>query len=107
MLNDDTIVKQSYQLIHKDLGLEEEWECEDSENTFSRLEDFLTYQIKNLLDHDFNRLLNAFYRIDIPEKKVKEILTSSEPELVARDLAVLIIEREKQKVLTRLKYRTS
>ena len=100
----DPIVKQSYALIRKDLGLEEEWSFKDSENDFDRLEDYLTHQISYLLDHDFARLANAFYRIDIPESEVTRLLSqTSKP---ARALAKAVIEREKLKVLTRLKYRS-
>ena len=105
MSKDDTIVTQSYELIRKDLGLEEEWGFEDSNNTFDRLEEFLTHQIKYLLDHDFGRLLNALYRVDISEGTLKQILAHNDH--VARDLARAVIAREKQKVLTRLKHRTS
>lgn len=104
MPEESSLIKQSYQLIRKDLGLEEEWVYEETENSFDRLEKFLTKQISYLLDHNFNRLLNALYRIDIAESDVKQILSGDD---LANKLAKKVIEREKQKVLTRLKYRTS
>jgi len=97
------IVKQSYELIRKDLGLEDEWVCEDSENAFDRLEAFLTTKIAYLQDHNFNGLLNSLYRIDIPESGVKRLLTESDN--IANELAKAVIHREKQKIITRSAYR--
>lgn len=103
-MNDNAIVNQSYQLIRKDLGLEEEWEVKISINSFDRLLDLLANQIKIMIDQDFNGLINALYKIDIPEDDVKEIFNKSNS--LAKDLAKAVINREKQKVVTRLKYRT-
>ena len=103
-MDEVTLVRRSYQLIRKDLGLEEQLEFEEGKNEFDRLEDFLTKQINNLLDHDLNRLLNALYRIDIPENRVKNLLQHSKQGEIARNVAKAIIEREKQKVITRQQY---
>lgn len=103
-MDEVTLVRQSYQLVRKDFGLEVEMEFEDGDNGFDRLEDFLTNQVNYLLDHDLNRLLNAMYRIDIPEQKTKELLQSSTQGEIARNIVRAIIEREKQKVFTRQKY---
>ena len=79
-------------------------EFEEGENDFDRLLVWLTKQVNHLLDHDLNRLLNALYRIDIPEHQTKKILQDSKQGEMARNLALAIIDREKQKVLTRQKY---
>ena len=105
-MNEVTLAEQSYQLVRKDFGLEEEMTFEPDENAFDRLEKYLTKQVNYLLDHDLNKLLNALYRIDLSEAKVKELLHASEQGMIASNLARAIIEREKQKVITRLKYRT-
>ena len=104
MMNEVTLVKESYHLIRKDFGLEGEWEFGQEENDFDRLEDFLTKQVNYLLDHDLNKLLNALYRIDIPENQVKSLLQNSKQGEIARNMAKAIIEREKQKVITRRQY---
>jgi len=102
-----TLLRQSYQLIQKDFGLEDALQIEEETDAFNQLEDFLTQQVNHLLDHDFGRLLNALYRIDIPEHQVKELLHHSKQGEMARDIARAIIEREKQKVITRQQYRPS
>ncbi|MEM7298115.1 MAG: hypothetical protein AAF391_07595 [Bacteroidota bacterium] len=103
-MDEVTLAEKSYQLVRKDLGLEEELVFEGIENAFDRLEEYLTRQVNYLLDHDLNKLMNALYRIDISEQKVKRLLHQSEQGKIALNLAKAIIEREKQKVLTRLKY---
>ncbi len=104
-MDEVTLVKQSYQLIRKDLGLEEELEIGEEESSFGWLMSYLEKQINYLLDHDFNRLINAMYRIDIPDHQVNELLYSSQTGELALNLAKVIIEREKQKVMTREKYK--
>lgn len=58
-----------------------------------------------LLTHDLNRLLAIFYRIDLDEKKVNEILAFSESNQLAERLSDMVIERELQKAKTRINYR--
>lgn len=65
----------------------------------------LTRIINYLLEKDFQRLLNGLYRIDVSEKKVNEVLNQSAPDSIAKEISILILERELQKVETRLKYR--
>ncbi len=63
-----------------------------------------SWQIQYLIDHDFGRLINAMYRIDVQEMHVKEILEKSDPGKIAANLALRVIEREKSKVITRMRY---
>lgn len=70
------------------------------------LERELTHIISYLLDKDFNRLLNAFYKIDISEQKIKEILASVSSDKLANKLAKEVIQREMQKVETRQRYKS-
>ena len=95
------------QLATKDLGLKEIVDFDGVSEPFDWLEKMLEIRIKEMLDSDFIGLMNAFYRIDIPEKKVQELLELSKPEEVAIRLAKAVIEREKQKVITREQYRSS
>ncbi|MDH5610529.1 MAG: hypothetical protein OEY56_13710 [Cyclobacteriaceae bacterium] len=102
-MNEKDQVQSSAQLIQKDLGLEAEFDL-GSVVTVDRLEMELTRVVRYLLDHDFNRLLNALYRIDVGEGTVKQILELALPEEVAPGLARAILTREMQKVALRQKY---
>jgi len=95
-----------YQLACKDLGLEDIPDPTELDDPMIRLEKLLEIRIKEMLDSDFEGLINAFYRIDLSEKKVKEILGFGRPATLAMQLARAVIEREKQKVITREQYRS-
>lgn len=67
----------------------------------------LTRIISYLLDKDFNRLLNIFYRIDLDEKKVAATLSLESPDKLPEKLAELVMERELKKAETRIRYRNN
>ena len=106
-MNEVTLARESYLLILKDLGLEKDSEIKEAKIAFDWLEEFLTTKVNYLLDHDFNHLLNALYRIDIPEEITKGVLQLSQNSQIARNIAKAIIKREKQKVITRLQFQKS
>ena len=61
--------------------------------------------IAYLLDSDFERFLNAMYRLDIDEQKFRLTLSGHDNQNIAWEITDLIIERELQKVITRRKFR--
>jgi len=105
MLKNKGDILLAKKLIKKDLALDEE--LPDSVSGVDELRAQLIPVINTLLNRDMNRLLTALYRIDVSEKKVKEILTTGAPEEIAPGIADLIIQRESQKVITRQKYKKS
>lgn len=66
--------------------------------------EFLAKIIRQMLDREFERLLQICYRIDLGEEKLKKILYESEPDQVAPDLARALWERQKMKVEIRRRY---
>lgn len=77
-------------------------------NDFERLEEFkkyLTEKMKDMLDKNYNLLINTLYRIDISEKKLAELFSSRNKELIPEKLADLIIERQIEKINFRKRYR--
>lgn len=66
------------------------------------LKTLLTNQIAFLLDRQFERLLQAMYRIDVNEQEFRAALTGDAP--VAETLAELVLQRELKKVETRRLY---
>lgn len=65
-----------------------------------KLEKIVAY----LLDNDFERLLNAMYRLDIDEEKFKKAVSGTDGKNISREIAELIVSREIQKLKTRIKY---
>jgi len=74
-------------------------------SSYEQLKQWLTNEIIKLLMNDMEKLLNILYRIDVNEKKVKEVFAQNNPTLIAPLLAEMLIEREMGKAETRLKYR--
>jgi hypothetical protein len=63
--------------------------------------------IQQMLNRDFEKLLQVCYRIDLGENKLKQILHESEPELMAYDLAKALVERQILKIEIKKKYSDS
>ncbi|MEO8232637.1 MAG: hypothetical protein ABI638_10155 [Ignavibacteriota bacterium] len=77
-------------------------------NDFERLEEFrkyLTEKMKDLLDKNYNLLINTLYRIDISENKLAALFSNKNKESIPEKLADLIIERQIQKIEFRRRYR--
>ena len=67
------------------------------ENTLSELEqlgpsDLIAY-INDCIQHDFNKLVQLLYRIDVSEEKLKSILQLNPNEDAAKLISAVIIER--------------
>jgi hypothetical protein len=67
----------------------------------------LTGIIGYMLEHEFEKLCNTMYRLDVSEHKFREVLSGSNQEDIAGDIADLVIDREIQKVKTRQLYKKS
>lgn len=61
----------------------------------------LADHINHLINHDFNRLVSILYRIDVNEKKLKDVLKENQIETAGNIIANLIIERQLQKIRSR------
>lgn len=94
------IFKETFQLLEKDFQLPEIKTEFDEEKAI----EFLAKIIRQMLDREFERLLQICYRIDLGEEKLKRILHESEPDQVAPDLARALWERQKMKVEIRRRY---
>ncbi|MBC7867956.1 MAG: hypothetical protein H7X88_10535 [Gloeobacteraceae cyanobacterium ES-bin-316] len=57
--------------------------------------------INELIINDFERLVSLLYRIDVSEKKIKTFLQRQPGVNAAETIAVLIIERQLQKIKSR------
>lgn len=73
------------------IGLEGDSSFDDR---FGKLVSYIAY----LIDKDFSRLLNILYRIDVSEQKIKDTLAENNGKNPAEIIAILIVEREFQKM---------
>ena len=62
--------------------------------------------INELIQKDFNALLQLLYRIDVDEKKIRHYLKENKNLDSAEILADMIIERQLQKIKSRKQFRT-
>lgn len=77
-------------------------------NDFEKLEEFrkyLTEKMKDMLDNNYNLLINTLYRIDISETKLGALFSAKNKESIPAKLADLIIERQIEKINFRKRYR--
>ncbi len=95
------------ELISKDLRLEdhEALLAHDDVPDLGSIHRKLSLLVAYLMEHDMHRLVNAMYRLDVSEAKFNEAMESESKEEAAIRVADLIIEREMQKVKTRLHYK--
>ena len=66
---------------------------------------YIEFRVQELINSNFQGLLQVLYRIDINEKELKKSIENSSPEKVAGIIAEKILEREKQKLKTKEEYR--
>ena len=65
--------------------------------------DLFTKRVEEMMRDDLDLLLSSLYRLDVEEHKIQQALRSATVP-VAEGIARLIIERQKEKILTRKKY---
>jgi len=81
-----------------------ETQPEANHTSFDEQRLLLVKVVDDLIHHDFNKLLNILYRIDVDENKLKHALFESMSP-AAETIADLIIDRQQQKIRFREMYR--
>ncbi|MEO6131816.1 MAG: hypothetical protein ABIQ02_08200 [Saprospiraceae bacterium] len=80
----------------------------DDEDAFmdeAAMLDLFTTRVEELIRDNLDLLLSSLYRLDVLEYKIQDALRSSEVP-AARGIAKLIIDRQKEKIVTRKMYST-
>lgn len=67
----------------------------------------LALQINALILHDFNKLVQILYRIDIDERQLKGMLQQYQHTDAGYIIAQLIIDRQLEKIKTRKSFNTN
>ena len=66
---------------------------------------YIELRVQNLIDTDFQGLLQILYRLDVNESELKINIEKKSPDKVPRLIAEMILNREKQKLKTKEQYR--
>jgi hypothetical protein len=93
-------VSDSFELIYHDLNIENNREL--SEDQWLEI---ITDRVSWLLENDKDLLLSYLYRLDIEEQKIDKALTPFEEDPAHIGLAKLILDRQKQRIATKQKYK--
>lgn len=100
-------IKEVIEFISKDMtkiGIDD-LPVSNSLHDFVELKKFLTERITEMLDNDYDKLINALYRIDLDEGKLHDLFSGRNREFIPAALADLILERQIEKLIWRKRYR--
>src|SRR4051812_15318553 len=75
------------------------------ENTNAIFKEKLAAYINDVIDHDFEKLIQLLYRLDVHEQKLKKIIASSPASDAGLLIADMIIERQLQKIQSRKQFK--
>jgi hypothetical protein len=79
----------------------------DDATMLEKLREYLAERILDLMNSNFEQLMQTLYKVDLDESRVKEIFRNTDELLIADRLAELVIERQRMKAVTRAAYRNS
>jgi hypothetical protein len=94
------MIEDTVAIIKKDFNIE----IGESPLTEEELLDILANRVADMLDYDMDFLLSLLYRLDVDELKIRLMLSNPPGGDSAMGLAVLILERQKQRVASRNAY---
>lgn len=97
---ENQFIQETFQLIKKDFEIESKNDVDAEEQLLA----LLTPIIHQMLNRNFERLLQICYRIDLDEQRLKEILHHADPESMSKELAQAIIQRQMKKIEIRRRY---
>ena len=94
-------------LINKDLGHIEENMMIPAGSGLDRnmIREKLAVLIAHLMETNFEKLCQAMYRLDVSESRFDQVMHEKPVEEIPYAVADLVIEREMQKVKTRMMYK--
>ena len=102
-MKEEEIFPPLVERLHKDFSLEKE--SLPAIDNLDLIRKHLIAKVKELMSRDYDRFITSLYRIDVSEKKVREILNSKDRTAIPEQLADLIIDRQMMRVKTQLLYK--
>ncbi|GEO09399.1 hypothetical protein [Segetibacter aerophilus] len=76
-------------------------------NSYQQLQRELAERLNYLITHDFSLVVSILYRLDISEKKLKQLLAQTREATAGDIIAELIVERQLQKIETRKAFKNN
>lgn len=101
MENDETIKEVADELQKFQLQLT------GKSRTYRQLLQEIAERINYLITHNFSLLISLLYRLDISEKKLKHLLSTSAKTTAGEIIAEMIIERQLQKIASRRAFKSN
>jgi len=100
-------VREIIKFVEKDFSISNNYSLIPSTNidSLNGFREYLTKELRILLDEKFDTLVNILYRIDINEKKLNQLFSGKNRDYIPAVLADLIIERQLQKIKLRKLYK--
>ncbi|MEL6636419.1 MAG: hypothetical protein AAFW73_22315 [Bacteroidota bacterium] len=98
---DQRLTQQTSALIARDFGLDLGGEPLTEEQLF----DLVADQVAYLLEHRMETLFSLLYRLDVAESRIRSALAPDAPAAANLAIARLIIDRQRQRILTKQQYR--
>ncbi len=107
-MNSDVTIQETALALRNQFGISEiDFQSGDEQERFLTLKKMLAKRLAEMIDHEFDNFVNALYRIDIDEAKVKKVLAKQPFSHALEEVAEMIIKRQIQKVITRKQYSSS
>jgi hypothetical protein len=76
-------------------------------DTYDQLLNEIASRINYLITYDFSLLISVLYRLDISEKKLKQLLAESAKTTAGDIIAEMIIKRQLQKIESRKAFKNN
>lgn len=77
--------------------IQRNFRVEAPQNSEDELREKLQKRIEYMLTYETDLLMSTLYRLDIDEQKIKQVLLKSIQQPVAKGLAELVIDRQRQR----------
>lgn len=87
------------------LEISKELEISFKEKSYSFAKQVVINRINELIEQDFQKLVSILYRVDVSEKKLKQLLKENATTDAAVIITELLLERQLEKIRSRQEYK--
>ena len=104
--NNQQVIDQLLRQLEKDLEIEiNSLSCQfDEINLFNKLHDLILPVVEKNIQQNYGNFISKLYRIDVSEQKINDALKNKSSSDYADVITELILQKEMQKIITRLVY---